>query len=80
MIEWVPRGHTIKHQYYIEVPRKLTERVRKKRKDLQSNNTWILNQDNVPMHIALPLPKTVLGGQTHYCARGSTVLPRSRTI
>ncbi|GFT91524.1 hypothetical protein TNCV_3903251 [Trichonephila clavipes] len=45
--------HWIKQQYYIEVLRKLRERVGKKRSDLQSNNTWILPQDYAPVRNVL---------------------------
>ncbi|GFS87516.1 hypothetical protein TNCV_4162371 [Trichonephila clavipes] len=78
-IECLPQGQTRKQQYYIKVMRKLRERVRKKRPDLQSNNTRILHRDNSPdAHCALC--KTVFSGQTHYCAQGSPLLPRSGTI
>jgi len=34
MAEWVPSGHTVNSQYYIEVLTKLRERVRRKQPEL----------------------------------------------
>jgi histone-lysine N-methyltransferase SETMAR len=52
MAEWVPSGQTVNQYYYIEVLKKLRERVRKKRPDLWRDG-WILHQDNAPAHNAL---------------------------
>ncbi|GFU43006.1 putative mariner transposase [Trichonephila clavipes] len=52
-VELVPQDQMMTHQYYIESLRMFRERLRKKRPDLQSNNTWILHQHNASMHIAL---------------------------
>ena len=54
MIEWVPQGQTVNQHYYIETLKKLRERVRKKRTNLWSNNSWLLHQNNnAPAHNAL---------------------------
>ncbi|GFU29064.1 mariner Mos1 transposase [Trichonephila clavipes] len=53
MTEWVPRGQSVKQQYYIEVLRKFRDRVRKKRKITWNNITGILQQDNASVYIAL---------------------------
>ena len=50
--EWVPSGQKVNQQYYIEVLRKLRERVRRKRTELW-RNVWILHQDYAPAHNAL---------------------------
>ena len=54
MAEWVPSSQMVNQQYYIEVLTKLHEHVRKKRPELWRNR-WILHQDNVPAHNALPV-------------------------
>jgi hypothetical protein len=53
MIEWVPEGQTVIQKYYLEVLTKLRERVRKKRPDLWKKKSWILHQDNAPVHKSL---------------------------
>jgi len=50
--KWVPSGQTVNQQYYIEVLRKLRERVRMKRPEFWSYG-WILHQDNASAHNAL---------------------------
>ena len=52
MVEWVPSGQTVNQQYYIEVLKKLHDRVRRKQPELWRNG-WILHQDNAPAHSAL---------------------------
>ena len=54
MAEWVPSGHTVNRQYYIEVFTKLRELVRRKRPELWRNR-WNLHQDNTPAHNTLPV-------------------------
>jgi hypothetical protein len=53
MIAWVPEGQTVNIKYYLEVLTKLRERARKKRPELWKKKSWILHQDNVPVHNAL---------------------------
>ncbi|GFV87057.1 mariner Mos1 transposase [Trichonephila clavipes] len=43
----------IKQPFYIEVLKKLREKPKGKKRDVQSNNTSILHQDNTPVHIRL---------------------------
>lgn len=52
-IEWVPEGTTVNQYYYIQVLITLRERVRKKRPEMWSENSWILHQGNAPSHNAL---------------------------
>jgi transposase len=56
--EWVPSGQTANEQYYIEVLRKLLERLRRKRTELWRNR-WILHQDNAPANNALSAKRFV---------------------
>jgi len=39
--------------YYLEVLKRLREKVRRKRSELFVNNSWILHHDNAPAHTAL---------------------------
>ena len=50
--EFVPTGQTVNHVYYLEVLKKLREKVRRKRPELFANS-WILLQVNAPAHTAL---------------------------
>lgn len=56
MAEWVPSGQIVSQHYYIEVLTKLHERVRRKWPRLWGSR-WILHQDNVLSHNALPVMK-----------------------
>jgi len=47
MADWVPSGQTVNQQYYIEVLKKLHERVTRKQPELWRNG-WILHHDNAP--------------------------------
>ncbi|GFT48769.1 HTH_48 domain-containing protein [Trichonephila clavipes] len=60
MIEWVPQGQTVEQQYYNEVLRKFRGKGRKKRQCLQSNNTWVLHQDNASVHIVLSVKQLLV--------------------
>ena len=51
--EFVPTGQTVNQVYYLEVLKKLREKVRRKRPELFANNSWILHHDNAPAHTAL---------------------------
>ena len=48
--EFVPTGQTA---YYLEVLKRLREKVRRKRPELFSNNSWILHHYNAPAHTPL---------------------------
>jgi hypothetical protein len=51
--EFVPTGQTVNQVYYLEVLKKLREKVRRKRPELFAKNSWILHHDNAPAHTAL---------------------------
>ena len=46
--EFVPNGQTVNQVYYLEVLKKLREKVRRKRHELFANNSWILHHNNAP--------------------------------
>ena len=50
--EFVPTGQTVNQVYYLEVLKRLHEKVRRKRPELFANNSWILHHDNAPAHTA----------------------------
>jgi len=51
--EFVPPGQTVNQVYYLEVLERMREKVRRKRPELFSNNSWILHHDNAPAHTTL---------------------------
>ena len=51
--EFVATGQTINQVYYLEVLKRLREKVRRKRPELFANNSWILHHDNASAHTAL---------------------------
>ena len=53
--QFVPTGQTVNQVYYLEVLKRLREKVRRKRPELFANNLWILHHDNAPAHTALSL-------------------------
>jgi len=50
---WTKVGQTVNQIYYLEVLKRLREKVRRKRPELIANNSWILHHDNAPAHTAL---------------------------
>jgi len=46
--ERVPRGQAVNRYYYPQVLTTFRERVRRKRRELWKNDSWILHQDNAP--------------------------------
>ena len=51
--DFVPTGQTVNQVYYLEVLKRLREKVRQKRPERFTNNSWILHHDNAPAHTAL---------------------------
>ena len=51
--EFVPTGQTVNQVYYLQVLKRLREKVRRKRPELFAYNSWILHHDNAPAHTAL---------------------------
>lgn len=51
--EFLPPGRTVNKEYYLQVLRNLREAIRRKRRELWRNNSWILPHDNAPAHTAL---------------------------
>ena len=46
-------GQTVNQVYYLEVVKRLREKVRRKRPEIFANNSWILLHDNAPAHTTL---------------------------
>jgi len=51
--EFLPKNQTVNKEYYLGVMRRLREAIRLQRKDLWTNTSWILHQDNAPSHNAI---------------------------
>ena len=51
--DFVPTRQTVNQVYYLEVLKRLREKVRRKRPELFANNSRILHHDNAPAHTAL---------------------------
>jgi hypothetical protein len=50
---WTKTGQTVNQVYYLEVLKRLREKVRRKRPELSAKNSWVLHHDNAPAHTAL---------------------------
>jgi len=51
--EFVPPGETVNKELYLNILKRLRETVRKKRPEAWTNNTWLLHNDNAPVHASL---------------------------
>jgi len=51
--EFIPQGQTVNQQFYLEVPKRLRDAVRRKRPELKRSGEWLLHHDNAPAHTAL---------------------------
>jgi hypothetical protein len=51
--EFVPTGQAVNQVYYLQVLKRLREKVRRKRPKRFANNSWILHHDNATAHTAL---------------------------
>ena len=61
--EFVPTEQTLNQVYYLEVLKRLREKVRRKRPDLFASNSWMLHHDNAPAHKALSVRKVLVTKQ-----------------
>ena len=52
-MHWVPTGHTVNKEYYVEVLREFRKRFRRKRPALFKSGQWHVHQDNAPVHNSL---------------------------
>jgi len=51
--EFAPEGQAVKEAFYVEVLKRLSDRVRRVRPELWEGRRWILRHDNAPPHSAL---------------------------
>ena len=51
--EFAPEGQTVNAAFYVEVLKRLRDRVRRVRSELWEGRRWILHHDNAPVHSAL---------------------------
>jgi histone-lysine N-methyltransferase SETMAR len=63
MAQCVPSRQNVYRQYYIKILTKMRERVRRKGQKLWGAE-WILQQDNMPAHNALPVKKYLANKNT----------------
>ncbi|WP_189514017.1 transposase, partial [Streptomyces narbonensis] len=66
--EFLPHGQTVNKEYYIEVMRRLREKIRRKRPAAWEANSWMLHQDNAPAHSSLLV-------QQFFAKTSTTVMP-----
>ena len=48
-------GQTVNQVYYLELLKRLREKIRRKRPELFANNSWTSHHDNAPAHTALSM-------------------------
>jgi hypothetical protein len=66
--EFIPPGQTVNRHYYLEVSKRLRERVRRKRSERWRNQDWLLHHDSAPAH-------TVFSVQRFSAAKNMAVVP-----
>ena len=49
-MHWVPTGHTVNKEYYVEVLREFSKRFRRKKPALFKSVQWHFHQDNALVH------------------------------
>ena len=61
---WTKALVTVSQVYYLEVLKRLREKVRRKRPVLFANNSWILHHNNAPTHMARSVRELLATKQT----------------
>ena len=51
--DFLPQGHMVSKEYYLEVKSRLLEAISQKRIELWKNRSWILHHDNAPAHTTM---------------------------
>ncbi|XP_031639223.1 histone-lysine N-methyltransferase SETMAR-like [Contarinia nasturtii] len=62
-------GQTVKKEYYLAGLKRLREKIRLKRRELWTENSWILHHDNAPSHTALVVCEFLAKNQTKVIAQ-----------
>ena len=55
--EYLPYGSTVTKEYYTGVLKRLRDAVRRKRRELWKDKSWVLHHDNAPAHTSLMVSK-----------------------
>ena len=50
--EIIPTVQTFNKEYYLDVLKRLSEKIRQKRPEMWKKNSWIFHDDNAPSHRA----------------------------
>ena len=54
--KFLPQGHTVNKEYYLEVMHRLCKVINLKSTELRKNQSWILHHDNAPAHTTMLVP------------------------
>ena len=67
-MNWVPTGHTVNKEYYVEVLREFKKRFRRRRPTIFKSGQWHFHQDNSPVHNSIVITDylTKMGMKTVY--------------
>ena len=76
--EFVPEGQTVNQNFYKEVLGRLHDRVRRSRRNLWENHSWLLHHDNAPAHTALSMRQFLASTQVK--SRAPTLFARSTSM